>query len=93
MPARIKSPAMDATSSNRPEFDTFPSTAKRIPCGPRLLRAAVVRGELHAYRLDDRWIRLNWPEVVAWIKAHRISPKSHDTSRAVEVLKDEMPPG
>ena len=72
-----------------PRTLSLSAAAKQPGIRRHRLAQAVRKGELHAYRLGDRWIRLNWPEVVAWIKSHRISPKSHNATRAVAVLEED----
>ena len=81
---------VSATGTDQaPLFPTIPNAAKRVPCSPRILRDARDRGELAVYRLGDRWQRVFWPEVVAWIRSRRIPVTNHARARVEEVLERE----
>ena len=62
-----------ATSTDRTaEFLTLSAAASRLSCSPRWLRAARDAGELATYRFGERWERVYWPEVVAWVRTQRV---------------------
>ena len=85
---------MSATNTDQTEkFATIPQAAKRIPCSPKVLRRARDRGELPVYRLGDRWERVFWPEVVAWVRSKRVPITSHARARVDEVLEREQSVG
>ena len=81
---------MRATSPDQQDqYPTIPKAAKRIPCAPRVLRRARDRDELPVYRLGDRWERVFWPEVVAWVRSKRVPITNHARQRVDEVLQRE----
>lgn len=45
--------------------------------------------ELPVYRLGDRWERVYWPEVVAWVRSHRVPITNHADARVREVIARE----
>lgn len=71
------------------EFPTIREAARRLACRPALIRAAIQAGELDAHPLGDRWIRVYWPGVVAWVRRKRIRPTEHARARVAEVLERE----
>src|SRR5262245_39505576 len=81
---------MDPTRAHRlDEFPTVAAAARRLPCSPKILRAARDRGELPVYRLGGRWERVHWPELVAWLRSHRVPATPHAVARVAEVLLRE----
>lgn len=71
------------------DYASINATARRLGCRPSLLRAAVQRGELETYALGGRWLRLHWPAVERWIRAHCVVPTDHARQRLDEVLRHE----
>jgi excisionase family DNA binding protein len=47
--------------------------ARRLGVAYPRIRAAVQSGELPAYRLGERNIRVLWGEVVEWLRSSRVS--------------------
>jgi excisionase family DNA binding protein len=63
--------------------------ARRLGIGYQRLRAAVQAGELPAYRLGDRNVRVLWGDVVRWLRAHRVPASDHTRERVAEILADD----
>ena len=53
-------------------FPTVPVAIRRSGIGEKQFKRAIRAGEIPVYRLSARWRRVYWPEVVAWVRSHRI---------------------
>lgn len=71
------------------QFLTPREAGHRIGCGDKPIRRAVNAGELPGYQLGTKWVRVYWPEVLAWVRSHRVAPTSHARARLAEVLARE----
>ena len=50
------------------ELTTIPKAARRLGISERLIRRAVEHGVLPAYRIGERWLRLDCAEVEQWVR-------------------------
>jgi excisionase family DNA binding protein len=78
---------LDMTPEKSNKFATFEiltihQAAKRLKLAPRMLRAAVRRGDLPAYRPGLRTVYVMWPEVIAWLRTQRVPSSDHALDRA-----------
>jgi excisionase family DNA binding protein len=76
-----------------PEILTIQRAAKRLGLAPQLLRAAVRRGDLAAYRPGSRWVYVVWPDVIAWLRTQRVPSSDHARERAAEIISEEKQRG
>lgn len=60
----------------RPEFVTLSEAGRRLRMDRHRIADAVARGELPAYRLGGRWVRLAWRDVEAWVAKHRVASRT-----------------
>lgn len=66
------------TSSATPVLVTVRQAGIRLGVSPETLRAAIQRGELVAYQTGQRWLRVEWAQVLVWLARHRRAPASSD---------------
>lgn len=71
------------------EFASIRATSRRLGCSRELLREAIGRGELPAYRFGARTVRLNWGEVVAFARRHQIRSNATAEQIAQDLLERE----
>jgi len=57
-----------------PEFLTVPRAARLLGVSKNTLRDAVARGDLPAYRIRRRWLRVHLNEAIAWMRSARVEP-------------------
>ena len=61
--------------TQQPELATPPQIARRYGIGARLVREAIQRGELPAYRLTARgYHRVRMSDFESWLRARRCPP-------------------
>lgn len=58
------------------QYYTVPRAAKRAGRPRQALYAAINSGELPAYRMGERWLRVSWAEVERWIRSKQVVPKN-----------------
>ena len=64
---------MKRTARIDPDFLILPRAARRLGVDVKRLRLARDRGELVVYKLGNRWQRVAWADVCAWIEQHRVA--------------------
>jgi len=82
----------DAQGVGATDFNDVPTVrraARRARVDPRVLRRAIARGELPATKLGERWLRVEWADVLAWLRSRRVRPTAHARERLAEVLARE----
>ena len=74
-----------------PEGDilTIPQAARRLGVDPKLLRRARDERRLAVYQIGDRWQRVLWSEVVAWVRSTHVRPTDAAAERVARVLARE----
>ena len=50
----------------------------------------VHEGEIPAYQVGDKWLRVRWVEVVRWIRSQRVVPKNAAQAERVRRRVDEI---
>lgn len=65
-----------ASAANPTEFVTLSEAARRLGVHKKVLYAARDRGELLAYLVGQRWQRVAWADVVAWMRKRPIRAPS-----------------
>ncbi len=63
--------------------------AKELKISPRLLRNAIHDGDLRAYRLGARTVRISFLDVRRWIAKKRVPVNRQARERAFEILEAE----
>ena len=77
--------ARNRPDSFDPEQHVLLSTvARRTETDPRFWRTEIAVGNLPAYRLGDRWLRVRWGDVVALLEARRVTPRAAARRAAIE---------
>ena len=81
-PARTsrKFPTQAQPAGTSCEFPTIPKANRRSGVGLKRIRKAVRTGELPAYDVGGRWLRLYWPEFVTWVKTTLVHPNGAQRS-------------
>ena len=70
-------------------FLSLRAASRRLGCSRALLRGAIARGELAAFRPGARTILVNWPDVVAYLQKYRVQPTASAEQLAQDLLERE----
>ena len=73
-----------------PESLTIPRAASEAGIGTRTLRRLVHEGEIPAYQVGDKWLRVRWVEVVHWIRSQRVVPRNAAQAERIRRRVDEV---
>ena len=56
------------------ELVSVPAAARELGIAPRAIRRAIQEGELPAFRIGSRWVRVERAAVREWVRQKRVPP-------------------
>lgn len=59
------------------ELVSVPVAARELGIAPRAIRRAIAVGELPAFRIGARWVRVEREAVREWVSRKRVPPSEH----------------
>ncbi len=73
--ARIKGEHRGSLAGDDDDLIALTVAADRLAIGYRVIRRAILCGNLPAYYLGGKRARVRWGDVVAWVRSQPVGPK------------------